>query len=36
MNYPSPVAVTAAGGKFVVDDAADTYDTLECSWEFPG
>jgi predicted dehydrogenase len=29
MNYPSPLNVTAARGKFVVDDAADTYDTLE-------
>jgi predicted dehydrogenase len=36
MNYPSPLAVTATGGKYVVDDMADTYDTLECSWEFPG
>jgi len=36
MNYPAPTAVSATGGKFVVDDLADTYDTLECSWEFPG
>ena len=36
MNYPAPSSVTATGGKFVVDDLADTYDTLECSWQFPG
>ena len=36
MNYPAPVAVSASGGKFVTNDLADTYDTLECSWDFPG
>lgn len=36
MNYPAPLAVSASGGKFVVNDLADTYDTLECNWEFPG
>lgn len=36
MNYPSPIEVSAVGGKLVVDDLADTYDTLECAWEFPG
>jgi predicted dehydrogenase len=36
MGAAHPTAVSAAGGKFVVDDAADTPDTLEVSWEFPG
>jgi hypothetical protein len=28
--------VSCAGGKFVVNDLADTPDTIEASWEFPG
>jgi predicted dehydrogenase len=36
MDYPKPTEVSAIGGKYVVDDMADTYDTLECSWQFPG
>ena len=36
MQARSPVAVLCAGGKLVVDDMADTPDTIEASWEFPG
>ncbi len=36
MQQWSPVAVNCSGGKFVVDDMADTPDTVEASWEFPG
>jgi predicted dehydrogenase len=36
MGAGSPTAVTCVGGKLVVDDMADTPDTIECSWEFPG
>ena len=36
MNAASPAAVSCSGGKFVVDDMADTPDTIEASWEFPG
>jgi len=36
MNVDSPLSVTCVGGKLVVDDLADTPDTIEASWEFPG
>jgi predicted dehydrogenase len=36
MQAWSPTAVTCVGGKFVVEDMADTPDTIEASWEFPG
>lgn len=36
MQSGSPTRVTCTGGKFVVDDMADTPDTIEASWEFPG
>lgn len=32
----SPTAVSSSGGKFVVNDLADTPDTQEALWEFPG
>jgi predicted dehydrogenase len=31
-----PTSVVCNGGKLVVDDAADTPDTTDASWEFPG
>jgi predicted dehydrogenase len=36
MQQWSPGAVSCSGGKFVVDDMADTPDTIQASWEFPG
>jgi predicted dehydrogenase len=36
MQAWSPKAVACSGGKFVVDDMADTPDTIEATWEFPG
>jgi predicted dehydrogenase len=36
MNSYSPTAVSCSGGKLVVDDLADTPDTIEASWEFAG
>jgi predicted dehydrogenase len=36
MNGPAPVSVHCAGGKFVVKDLADSPDTIEATWEFPG
>ncbi len=36
MKAPPPTAVSCSGGKFVIDDMADTPDTLEATWEFPG
>lgn len=36
MQVANPTAVSCSGGKFVVDDLADTPDTIEASWEFPG
>lgn len=36
MQASVPSAVVCVGGKFVVDDMADTPDTCEASWEFPG
>ena len=35
MKASAPTAVNCSGGKFVVDDMADTPDTIEASWEFP-
>ncbi len=34
MQNWSPQAVVCTGGKFVVDDMADTPDTIEAAWEF--
>jgi len=34
MNDYSPKTVACSGGKFYVDDMADTPDTIEASWEF--
>ncbi len=36
MNEYVPRTVNCSGGKFVVDDLADTPDTMDASWEFPG
>ncbi len=36
MQVASPTAVVCPGGKLVVDDLADTPDTMEASWWFPG
>ena len=30
-----PTHVSATGGKFVLDDQADTYDLYDGVWEFP-
>ena len=35
MKVRSPLRVSHAGGKFVVDDIADSPDTIEASWDFP-
>ena len=36
MQVEWPTHVACPGGKFVVDDMADTPDTVEASWQFPG
>ncbi|MHC4178036.1 MAG: Gfo/Idh/MocA family protein, partial [Planctomycetota bacterium] len=36
MRAASPQTVVCPGGKLVVDDMADTPDTVEASWQFPG
>lgn len=36
MGTKHPRTAVATGGKLIIDDLADTYDTLEASWEFPG
>lgn len=36
MQASSPTGVACLGGKLVVDDMADTPDTLQASWQFPG
>ena len=36
LGNPAPTAVSCSGGTFVIDDMADTPDTLEATWEFPG
>ncbi|MHB8902381.1 MAG: Gfo/Idh/MocA family protein [Thermoguttaceae bacterium] len=35
MRAQSPASVACPGGKLVVDDLADTPDTVEASWQFP-
>jgi len=35
MGVDAPSAAVATGGKYVVDDLADTGDVMEASWEFP-
>jgi predicted dehydrogenase len=35
MNAAGPTSATCTGGKFVIDDLADTPDTIEAAWEFP-
>ena len=35
MEATSPTSVVCPGGKLVVDDLADTPDTVEASWQFP-
>jgi len=36
MGTPSPISVSAVGGKYAVQDDRDTPDTLEVLYEFPG
>ena len=36
MGVTAPTNVVCPGGKFVVDDLADTPDTVEAPWQFPG
>jgi len=36
MRAAVPAAAVCCGGKLVVDDMADTPDTIEASWDFPG
>jgi predicted dehydrogenase len=36
MGVEAPKSAVATGGKFVVDDIADTPDVMEAAWEFPG
>lgn len=36
MQSYAPLEVACTGGKLVVDDWADTPDTIEASWKFPG
>lgn len=36
MQDASPTTAVCNGGKLVCDDAADTPDTIEACWEFPG
>ena len=36
MGVDAPRSAAATGGKFVVDDIADTPDVFEAAWEFPG
>jgi hypothetical protein len=35
MQVTSPTSIVGMGGKLVVDDMADTPDTIEASWRFP-
>jgi predicted dehydrogenase len=35
MKAEAPKSVVASGGKFAVDDLADTPDTIEATWTFP-
>ncbi len=36
MDWKAPQAITASGGRFYLDDATETPDTLEAILEFPG
>ncbi len=36
MRTSAPRSASCTGGKLVIDDLADTPDTIEASWEFPG
>lgn len=36
MGYADPQSVSCTGGKYVVDDLADSPDTIDAAWEFPG
>ncbi len=36
MNVEAPIAVSAHGGKYYIQDSAETPDTLEVVYEFPG
>lgn len=36
MEVPGPTAITATGSKFVIKDDADTPDTLQATFEYPG
>jgi len=35
MGVDAPATAVATGGKYVIDDLADTGDVMEASWEFP-
>ena len=35
MDETAPVAVSATGGRYWLDDDGDVPDTMECTWEFP-
>ncbi len=35
MKAEAPTRVTCSGGRYVIEDLADTPDTIEASWEFP-
>lgn len=36
LGHEAPLAVTAMGGKFAVEDNRDTPDTMEALWQYPG
>jgi predicted dehydrogenase len=36
LGHDAPLAVTAMGGKFAVEDNRDTPDTMEALWQYPG
>jgi predicted dehydrogenase len=36
MAAEAPTAISCSGGRYVVDDIADTPDTIEASWQFAG
>lgn len=36
MGVDAPLTISAAGGKFAVDDNRETYDTLDVTYEYPG
>ncbi|MEX2263497.1 MAG: Gfo/Idh/MocA family oxidoreductase [Bryobacteraceae bacterium] len=35
-NEPAPTAITALGGKYIIQDNRDTPDTLQVTYEYPG